>query len=161
METLTCLTVLAAASITDLFGRIIPNTLTVSTCIGGLVYHLLRLPAMEGVLFAAAGSLAGGLLLLVPYRLSWTGAGDVKLLAALGAWLGPVAIARVFVFSTLVGGIMTAVHLVRYRRARLRGRRRETAPANDGILKSTIPGMPYSLAMAGGYALFLVRGGIA
>ena len=75
------------ACATDLRTSRIPNLLTFSAAAAGLAWH-----AFGGwaPLASALGGLALGLLLFLPiYLLRGMGAGDVKLLAALGAWLGP------------------------------------------------------------------------
>ena len=89
---LACIILLVTAGCTDLTRRIIPNGLIVAATVTGLIYHLLETPTIgHGFIVAVSGLLAGGSLLLLPYRLAWTGAGDVKLLAALGTWLGPLS----------------------------------------------------------------------
>ncbi|BBO86502.1 hypothetical protein DSCO28_70680 [Desulfosarcina ovata subsp. sediminis] len=151
---LACMALLAAAVYTDLTRRLIPNDLIVAGFIGALVYHLLAASSpSQGVALAMGGLLTGGVLLFFPYRRSWTGAGDVKLLAVLGAWLGPAAILRVFIGATLIGGVMAAVQLFRYRRPV----RRLCCP--DGVALSA-PDLPYALAIGGGYLLFLAWGNL-
>ncbi len=135
---------LAAAICTDLLRRIIPNTLICTGAIGGLIYHLMAaVTTVEGFLFSISGLLVGGLLLIWPYSRSWVGGGDVKLLAMLGTWVGPATILRVFVCTTLVGGLMAAVQIIRSRRT-------------PGRVGSSRRDLPYALAMGGGYALTLL-----
>lgn len=55
------------------------------------------------------GILAGGLLLLLPYLVGAMGAGDVKLVAALGAFFGPVQIFGAALLTFLAGGLMAFV----------------------------------------------------
>ena len=154
--TFACSCILTAAIYTDLTRRIVPNGLVVAGILGGLIYHSLAAASpLQGFAMAAAGLLAGGLLLLLPYLFSWTGAGDVKLLAAVGSWLGPVPIVKVFVCTTLVGGVMAALVTIRYGKAF----RRTCVPGGAAAVgrrsTSTVPGLPYALAMGGGYLLFL------
>ncbi|MBX7073880.1 MAG: A24 family peptidase [Pirellulales bacterium] len=78
----------ATAAITDIRYRRIPNYLTVPVAAAGLVFHTLH-PQGFGLFTAAAGLLVGFALLLAPALMGGSGMGDVKLLAALGAWLGP------------------------------------------------------------------------
>src|SRR6187401_239353 len=79
---------LAAATAIDLRSRRIPNELTAAMAVSGLA---LAATGVSGMTTAA--SLAGlvlGLLLMLPgYGLGATGAGDVKLMAAVGAIVGP------------------------------------------------------------------------
>jgi prepilin peptidase CpaA len=56
---------------------------------------------------------AVGLLTLLPlYAIGGMGAGDVKLMAGVGAWLGPSLTLWAFVFSALMGAVMAAGMIV-------------------------------------------------
>lgn len=99
---------LTLACATDFRTRRIPNVLTLSAAAGALLFHL----ATGG--WAAAGwSLAGlflGAVLFFPmFALRGMGAGDVKLLAAVGAWLGPGQVAMVALATSIVGGAIAIV----------------------------------------------------
>jgi prepilin peptidase CpaA len=99
---------LTLACVTDFRTRRIPNVLTLSAAAGALLFHL----ATGG--WAAAGwSLAGlflGAVLFFPmFALRGMGAGDVKLLAAVGAWLGPGQVAIVAVATSIVGGAIAII----------------------------------------------------
>jgi len=89
-------TLLAAA--TDLRKRRIPNWLTVPAAVAGLSFHLFA-PSGWGLTSALAGFAIGFGLLLLPFLIGGGGAGDVKLLAALGVWLGPHYMLVAFVLS--------------------------------------------------------------
>jgi prepilin peptidase CpaA len=80
----------------------IPNWLTVSAAVIGLGYHTFA-PSGIGPLWALAGFALGFSLLIVPWLLGGGGMGDVKMLAALGTWLGPV-----MVFAAFGGGAILA-----------------------------------------------------
>ena len=97
---------------TDTRSGRIPNRLTFPTLAGGLVVHS-ALGGWSGLGLSAQGAGLGLALLLLPFLIGGMGAGDVKLLAALGSLLGPAAIFSVFVFSALLGGVIGAVILVR------------------------------------------------
>jgi len=110
------------ATVTDLRWRRIPNWLTVSTLAGGvLVNALIAYPApLEGVWLSAKGfALAFGLN-LVMYMLHMTGAGDVKLLAAIGAAVGCSDFVGIFLLSALIGGVLAIVLML------IKGRVRQT-----------------------------------
>jgi len=85
----------------------IPNWLTVSAAVIGLGYHCLA-PHGIGPLWALAGFAVGFSLLLLPWLLGGGGMGDVKMLAALGTWLGPLLVLVAFglgAFLASVGAI--------------------------------------------------------
>jgi prepilin peptidase CpaA len=76
------------ACICDLRTRRIPQALTLGGAAAGLLFHLLR-GGWAGGELSVMGWVVGLLILFVPFALGGLGAGDVKLVAALGAWLGP------------------------------------------------------------------------
>ncbi len=96
------------ATVTDLRSRRIPNWLTVSTLVLGFALNaVIAYPSpVEGVWLAAKGfALAFGLN-LVMYMLHMTGAGDVKLLAAIGAMVGLSDFVLIFLLTALLGGVL-------------------------------------------------------
>jgi prepilin peptidase CpaA len=102
----------ALAAVLDYRTKKIPNWLTVSAAVLGLAFHTFT-PGGMGPLAALAGFAIGFCLLLLPWLLGGGGMGDVKLLAALGAWLGPVFILVTFGTSAMLAAcgaitIMTA-----------------------------------------------------
>ena len=95
---------LVLAAITDLRSQRIPNWLSLPLAAVGLVVHSFAVGG-EGIAFAAAG-LAAGFALLIPfYALGGMGAGDVKLLAAVGAWVGAKQVGIVFLATAALGGV--------------------------------------------------------
>jgi Flp pilus assembly protein protease CpaA len=144
-----CLILLAPAVFTDLHRRAIPNAITISGVGGGLVYHLM---SASGPGFAFFGLLVGGLLLMAPYLQGWTGAGDVKLLAALGSWLGPITTLWVFLYATAVGGIMAGFLAMRRYRFMAPGTKSKTRLAEPH------PGIPFAVALSAGYLIFRIWG---
>ena len=108
-----------AATVIDIRRRRVPNVLTMGLASVGLV---LAMAGVTGVTVGGAlGGLALGLALLLPAHVfGATGAGDVKLLAAFGALLGPGGVFEAFLRAAILGGVMAlAVAL-------WRGRLRET-----------------------------------
>jgi len=92
------------AAVFDVHTRRIPNLLT----FGAAAAAILAAAAVGGL--SAAGTSAAGWLLalgiwLPIYALGGMGAGDVKLMAAVGAWIGPGAA----IFAALYAGIAGAV----------------------------------------------------
>ena len=61
---------------------------------------------LPGVGIAAAGWLAGAALFFPFFALGGMGAGDVKLLAALAAWLGPSESVWLAIFAAAAGGVL-------------------------------------------------------
>jgi prepilin peptidase CpaA len=101
---------LAAAAI-DYRTKKIPNWLTVPAAIAALMFHLVT-GGGTGLLLALAGFAIGFALLILPWILGGGGMGDVKLLAALGTWLGPLMILPAFglgAICALMMGIMLMV----------------------------------------------------
>ena len=96
------------ASTIDLRTRRVPNLLTASVTASGLALAALRADAVTFGM-ACAGCLAGLVLLLPGHFLGATGAGDVKLFAALGTLLGPKGIAFAWVYTALAGGVLAGV----------------------------------------------------
>jgi prepilin peptidase CpaA len=82
----------------------IPNWLTVPGALAGLVYSAL-FPGGIGILWSLAGFAVGLSLLLVPWLLGGGGMGDVKMLAALGAWLGPLGVLVAFGLGSVLAAL--------------------------------------------------------
>ncbi|MDR3638448.1 MAG: A24 family peptidase [Isosphaeraceae bacterium] len=97
--------VLVEAAVIDGLKLRVPNWLTYHLALGGLGFAAWT--GGSALLLWALAGLATGLLLLLPlYAIGGMGAGDVKLLAGVGAWVGPVLILWAFVVSTVVGAVM-------------------------------------------------------
>jgi len=98
----------ATACACDLRTRRIPQVLTLGGAAAGLVFHVLN-----GGWSAGAASIAGwavGIaIFFVPFALGGLGAGDVKLLGALGAWLGPADALWLGLYAGVAGGIMAVL----------------------------------------------------
>ncbi|WP_295990617.1 prepilin peptidase [Rugamonas sp.] len=114
--TLICL--VAQAAVTDLAVRKIPNVLVLS---GLALALLLRSP--HGDLWSAllswlGGALAGLLLFLPLYLARGMAAGDVKLMAMVGAFVGPAEALRIGLLVFLIGGAMAVLMLLHSGRLR-------------------------------------------
>src|SRR5262245_35834880 len=88
----------------DLLTRRIPNWLTFSSLLLGLGVQA-WLAGWPGLLAAGAGVGVGGLLFFPLFALGYMGAGDVKLLMAVGAWVGGRDCLHVAVLSVLLGAV--------------------------------------------------------
>jgi prepilin peptidase CpaA len=103
----------AAAAVTDTALRRIPNALTFGAAAVALVFAAAT-GGLHAVGWSAAGWLVGLLIFLPLFALRAMGGGDVKLLAAFGAWLGPALVFWVAVYGAIAGGVL-AVPLVLWR----------------------------------------------
>lgn len=104
----------------------VPNWLNLSLIVTGFI--------CQGVFFGWSGVAAGfwGLLtgfglLILPWMMHGMGAGDVKLMAAIGVWLGPLFTFYAFGMGALIGGLAAAVMIVSTGRLRM-------ACANLGLI---------------------------
>ena len=111
-SSLMLLTFSGAAAIMDLKCGIIPNSLTVSAAVCGLASGLMT-GGPRGLLFSAAGLILPLLLLSPLYLAGMMGAGDIKLLAASGSFLGPGLILRGIFWSLLFGAALSAFLMIR------------------------------------------------
>jgi prepilin peptidase CpaA len=102
------LALLAIAVLSDMRERRIPNQLVVTGLLLGLVGHT-WLAGAGGIMVAVSGSLVGLLCLLPFYISGGLGAGDVKLMAMCGAFLGPLQVVVASVASLVVGGVVGLV----------------------------------------------------
>jgi prepilin peptidase CpaA len=99
------LIVVAVATFTDLRSRRIPNWLVLPFLVAGIaVSGWLR--GWHGVGQSLEGLGLGALLFGILFVLGGMGAGDVKLCAAIGAWIGPGQMLIALVLTGLAGGVM-------------------------------------------------------
>jgi prepilin peptidase CpaA len=100
-----------AAAVIDYRSQKVPNWLTVPSALAALLFHLVT-GGGTGLLWALAGFAVGFALLILPWILGGGGMGDVKLLAALGTWLGPLMILPAFGLGAISALIMAIVLMV-------------------------------------------------
>ncbi len=93
---------LAWAAVVDLRTRRIPNWLTFSLVLAGLGQSFTWARTV-GPADAFLGLLTGFGLTFILFGIGALGGGDVKLLAGLGAWLGPMPILIVFALAAILG----------------------------------------------------------
>ena len=105
----------SVAATIDFRTRRVPNQLTLAIGVLGLA-----LAASHATRVTVPGALVGfalGLLLMLPgHVIGATGAGDVKLFAAIGTLLGPTHIVVAFVYTALAGGVLAVIVAARRRR---------------------------------------------
>jgi prepilin peptidase CpaA len=93
-----------AACVTDYRSRRIPNVLTFGASAAAFVFWAAS-AHLAGLGFSVAGWVVGCVLFLPVFYLRGMGAGDVKLLAALGAWVGPGTAVWIALYGAVAGGI--------------------------------------------------------
>ncbi len=102
----------AQAAVTDLALRKIPNVLILSGLLLALLLHMLGGLHWAPLTQWIAGSVAGFFLFLPLYLLRGMAAGDVKLMAMVGSFVGPLMALKVAVLATLIGGAMGLLMLL-------------------------------------------------
>lgn len=96
--------VLILAAVIDMRTRKIPNWLTISTAMAAIAYHI-YIGGTAGLWLSLKGlGIAMGIF-LIPYLMGGMGAGDVKLMAAVGASLGFYETLPAIVYIGLIGGV--------------------------------------------------------
>jgi prepilin peptidase CpaA len=161
---------LALAVRRDLASYRIPNLLVFGGIAAALVLHalpgeghgLLATPAGPGGILFALGGLAVGLGMLLPlYMIGASGAGDVKLMAMVGAFLGPLDATAATLASYLAGMALAVLAMARPAVFAAAGRNLRLIfwgfsarlAGLDGPrfeARNTAVKVPYSLAIAGG-----------
>ena len=105
------------ASWIDYSQRRVPNWLNAGLLVCGLVVQAVYF-GLAGVGDGLTGMLVGFGLLIVPWLMHGMGAGDVKLLAAIGAWFGPAMTFWSFALGAVFGGLAAVVMILSTRRLR-------------------------------------------
>ncbi|MEA1946071.1 MAG: prepilin peptidase [Thermodesulfobacteriota bacterium] len=103
--------VLMVAAVIDIRVHKIPNLLTFPTMVLGLVYYGMT-NGWNGLLFSLGGLALGIALFFIIYLMGGMGAGDVKLMGAVGAIIGSKGILLTALFSALVGGVYAVIILL-------------------------------------------------
>jgi prepilin peptidase CpaA len=107
--------VLIVAAVIDGYELKVPNWITFPFIASGWCYSTIAF-GWEGLGWSLLGTVIGLALLLPPYAIGGMGAGDVKLLAGVGAWIYGVHTVYAFAASAIVGAVL-AVAMVLVRRA--------------------------------------------
>ena len=158
----------AQAAVTDLAVRKIPNVLVLSGLLLALVLHLLSGPGWGPLWQWTAGAVAGFLLFLPLYLARGMAAGDVKLMAMVGAFTGPLAALQIGMTTCAIGAVMALLMLLwkgQWRQAwrnllilcrpfvwRMAGVPLQPEPLPPG---ASVGNMPYGLAIALGTMAFV------
>lgn len=164
--------VLVEAAIIDGWKLKVPNWLTFHLAAGGVALAFWQ-GGTPGAIYSIAGLCLGLALLLPLYAVGGMGAGDVKLLAGVGAWCGPTHVLGAFVATALVGGVMAFVMVLasgRLSHHLAQGRRIATDIAtvrDPSVLaeqaaarKPNMLLLPYGIPMAIGSILYFAWAGL-
>ena len=139
------------ATVVDLRTRRIPNALTAT--MAGVGIGLAATGSSGVPLWASALGFVLGLALMMPgHVLGATGAGDVKLMAAVGAIVGPATVVTAFLFTAVAGGVLAVIVAARRQRltATLTGTGRLVAGSADtrALLRTAPPASRFAYGPA-------------
>ena len=158
--------ILLITTISDIRTHKIPNYCTYPAIAIGIGYYT-YMNGLHGLLFSLAGLFSGLFLLILFYLKGGMGAGDVKLMGAVGVLLGPKGVFVAFLCTALIGGIYAVILLG------LHGHLKESVKRYGTMLKTYIftmslvylppakivkmPVLPYGVAIALGTSLSFIR----
>jgi prepilin peptidase CpaA len=149
-------TLLAMAAIGDVRTRRIPNPLVGILALLGICYSVVTMPFLAGLIRSAEG-LGIGLACWLPlYLFGWLGAGDVKLFAAAGAWLGPAKALEGSLIAALLGAVLALIWMLRSSGIRNVVQTLGIATTLPSVLTqptnppNTVRSLPYGVAIAAG-----------
>jgi prepilin peptidase CpaA len=149
-------TILALAAWGDFRSRRIPNRLVATLAVLGLAFSVSQRPFVAGSLHGIEGLLVGLACWLPFYAFGWLGAGDVKLFAAAGAWLGPMKSLEGAFVGALAGAVLAVLWMLKSQGARNAMETLGMAAGSPGLLSSPAKGekgrstLPYGIAIAFG-----------
>lgn len=146
------------AAFGDLRSRRIPNRVVLAIAVLGLLYSGIS-GGVSGF-GESVGGMGTGLLCWLPfYVLGWLGAGDVKMFAASGAWLGPMKALEGSLMAALIGALLALLWMLRVRGVRSSLETLTVATSSPRVLANspkegdTKGTLPYGIAMAAGALL--------
>jgi prepilin peptidase CpaA len=102
---------LVVAAVIDGLKLKVPNWITFPMIVSGWIYSATLSPyaPWQGLMFSLVGTVVGLALLLPAYAIGGMGAGDVKLLAGVGAWVWGTVTLYAFALSAIVGGVIAVL----------------------------------------------------
>jgi prepilin peptidase CpaA len=166
---LTLIALVFSAAAMDLKERRIPNRLLLAGLLCAFIMHLGSGTPSSALSTGAAGAVLGLLLFLPLYLLRGMAAGDVKMMATVGAFTGPMLALQIGLATCCIGGAMALVIIIAKGRLRatLLNVKKLLHPVVMRVLfhvpvaaqplaaGESVGGMPYGLAIAAGTLLIL------
>jgi prepilin peptidase CpaA len=110
------LTVVIAAAVFDVRSRRIPNWISVAGAVAGIGLNAFLADSASGAWFALKGLLLGFGVYFALYLIRAMGAGDVKLMGAVGAIVGMENWFGIFIVTSILGGVMAIILAVAKKR---------------------------------------------
>ena len=139
------------ATVEDLRARRVGNWLNAAIALAGLSMWTLGAGG-RGLLLSAGGLVACLAIGLLPFAKGWLGAGDVKLLAAVGTWVGLPLVPMLLLLTAVAGGVVSLGTLAYARRSSIR-------QFGEPTTRPKAAQVPYALAIAAGATLTVLMGG--
>jgi prepilin peptidase CpaA len=106
-------TFVAVCLYTDLTKRKIYNLVVLLGLVSALILHVIDMGIISGAAYTMTGFFTGLLLLLIPFMLGGLGAGDVKMLAMVGAFVGSSLVVPVMLASAVAGGVYAMIVMLK------------------------------------------------
>jgi len=98
-------------AVTDVRSARIPNKLTYAALLAALSLRSTLL-GLSGLKSGAIGMLVAGGLFLVLFALGAMGGGDMKLMAAVGAWVGSTQVTTLILAAAIAGGVLALGRII-------------------------------------------------
>jgi prepilin peptidase CpaA len=98
-------------AVIDIRSARIPNRLTYTALLAALLLRTALL-GLAGLKSGAIGMLVAGGLFLLLFVLGAMGGGDMKLMAAVGAWVGSMQVMRLILASAIAGGVLAIARII-------------------------------------------------
>ena len=98
-------------AVNDIRTARIPNKLTYSALLSALVVRTAIL-GFPGLRSAVVGLLISGGLFLLLFAIGAMGGGDMKLMAAVGAWVGSTQVATLILAAAMAGGVLAVGRMI-------------------------------------------------
>jgi prepilin peptidase CpaA len=112
---LCALTIATVGAVKDFRGQRIPNWLTYSGLIAALAVRF-ALGGWTGLKGGLVGMLLAGGIFFLLFLIGGMGGGDVKLMAAVGAWVGFAQVGVLLIMSAIAGGLLAAGYALVHKR---------------------------------------------